>query len=114
MADIVIGAEQIQIEIRLEMRLKMLFPALPVVPDLVLIGVEQKRLLSSGPAGRDDCLPGMIQRVELNSVIVVHETDILPPRREKPGVCVLRNSLVFRESEYAHPPVLFLQHTQGR
>ena len=113
-ADIIIGAEQIQIEIRLEMWLEMFFPAPPVIPDLVLVGVEKKRLLSSSPAGRDDCLPGMIQCVGLDSVIMVHETDIFPPRREKSGICVLRNSLVFSESEYAHPPVLFLQRTQRR
>ena len=54
------------------------------------------------------------QCVGLDSVIMVHETDIFPPRREKSGICVLRNSLVFSESEYAHPPVLFLQRTQRR
>ena len=106
MTDIIVGPQQIQIKIRLQMGLIM-FSTLR--GDLVLVRIDDICPLLQDPAGN------LIEGVRSQQIIVIQKSDIVSPGHGKSRVGIFRNSQVFRQILIADPviPVRVLFQNPG-
>ena len=98
MADVIVAPQQIQVEIRFEMRLEMLF-SLEI--HLVLIAVHriQRRILPKR-------LRQLIQGIRCQQVVVIQQADKFAPGHLQRRVGVAGNASVGRKLFIAHPIIV--------
>ena len=98
MADVVIASQQIRIEIRLQVRLKVLTP---ITGNLVLIGVEQLRQRLLPLPCRIQCAHHLKQRVRFKQIVMVEQSDIFTGRHRKRRIRIPRNARIFTQLLHA-------------
>lgn len=96
-ADVVHGAEQVRVEVGLEVRLKVI-DVLEV--DLILVGIEDLDVRVGV-----DCADALIEGLRLELVVMVGEDDEVTGRHADRGVGILRDAEVLREGFIAETAV---------
>ena len=97
MADVIHGAEQVRVEVGLEVRLEVV-DVLEI--DLVLVGIEDLDVRVGV-----DRANALIKGLRLELVVMVGEDDEVTGRHADRGVGVLRDAEVLREGRIAEAPV---------
>ena len=96
-ADVIHGAEQVRVEVGLEVRLEVV-DVLEI--DLVLVGIEDLDVRVG-----IDLADALIEGLRLELVVMVGEDDEVPGRHADRGVGILRDAKVFREGLIAEAAV---------